>query len=120
MPCEKDEDQLCGFTQFPAEDEIMWDYKTKKYVENKYIMIHDPVVHLIAGMWADVVLISIKEDHRKVKGKETIEYKMFTLSQLGLFLESQEWEDLPISRNDAFLLITSFHKSYNGTIASNI
>ncbi len=69
-------------------------------------------MNTIALMWMDIVLISRKEVAKKQEQKQIVEFKIFTLEHLDAYLKRQSWDDMVITEEDAFLLISLFHRTY--------
>lgn len=117
VPCERDEEGICGFTSHPADEA---EEKEDDENINKHIMKHGNFINLIASMWMDIILISQKETIHKTKNKQIVEFKIYTLEHLDAYLKRQYWEDMIVNEKDAFYFITLFHKTYIQSLLETI
>lgn len=121
VPCERDEKNICGFTNNPAEilqgDDNLDDEGNEKIKGNQHGMAQGKFVSLISFMWMEIVLISQKETKKFQNAKkEIMEYKVFTMEHLDIYLRQQDWDHTAVSENEAFKYITLFHRVYNSSI----
>ncbi len=67
-------------------------------------------------MWRDVINISQREKIEKmINEKHVLIYKP-TLGNINAYLEHQNWDVIPISKNEAFYLISLFHMIYTAAL----
>lgn len=103
VPCE-DETDICGYTHIGINDE-----------ENG-MNVH-PLVNMIALMWRDITLISPRVRIEKMQDKKQMIQFQPSINLITQYLDTRDWENMPLSYNETFHLISIFHINYIGAIS---
>lgn len=105
LPCEKNDKKICSFTMKYRED------KEFPIFSGKFIL-------MIAYFWNEIVTISRKEVVVKHENKKKITYRLPTLEKMEFFFKMVDFDLYEINEQDAFYLISLFHKEYCNTVLS--
>jgi len=103
VPCERDRDEICNFTNFYIRDD-----------ENG--MLVPPIVNMIAKFWLEITQISRRDERARGEGKEMKAILVPSLEKIDIWMNNQNWEIIDMDRKECFNLIKLFHIFYMGSL----
>jgi hypothetical protein len=70
----------------------------------------------IVYIWGQITSISRMERVDKMQNKEQVRFYLRTLDKMEIILESTDWENMSITKEQSIYYIQIFHSAFNNTI----